>query len=182
MSTRGLLVFTESKSGKSFYKRMDSDPQCALNSIKDYLFPTPAERFVLGEVQLKDITPLEDDELDLEVRGHLPKDSDWGGSPNMQWVYIVDMSKKEIKIYGSVYGKDYASCVELIKRGTVNPLESVKCLYPEYQDRTTRVIQNLLSYLTFQGYSINPQEHHNEDNSTANTPDSDGCNVCQLVL
>lgn len=164
MSTRGLLVFIEGRSGKSFYKRMDSDPQCALNSIKDYLFPTPGERFVLGEVQLKDIYPMEDDELDLEVKGNFPKYNNWGGSPNMQWVYMIDMSKKEIKVYGNEYG----GFLELLNKGTVNPVESVKVLYPEYQERTKKVILDLMDYLTYQGYKINPQEDSYENIITDN--------------
>jgi hypothetical protein len=159
MSTRGLLVFIEGNSGKSIYKCMDSDPQCALNYIKDYLFPNPSERFVLGEVRLKDIIPLEDDEIDLEVKGNLL--NDWGGTPNMQWVYIVNMTKKEIKVYGNEYG----SYLELINRGIVNPVDSITSYYPEYQDSYKKVILELMDYLTFQGYLINPQEDLYEDNN-----------------
>lgn len=149
MSTRGLLVYKEGDTVVSYYLASDAYPTYTLELIQEHLHQSNAENFIVGEQTLSGIK--QNSDLEKEYEGNSDFPTDWGGVGNSEWVYVVDLNKKNIDIHGATWGKPQL----IIAEGKTDPLTYVARIRTAYQDSEKRRIQNNLDNLIKLGFTFN---------------------------
>lgn len=149
MSTRGLLVYKEEDTVVSYYLASDAYPTSTLELILEHLHQSNAENFILGEQTLSGVKHNSD--LEKEYEGNSDFPTDWGGVANSEWVYVVDLNKKNIDIHGTTWGKPLL----IIAEGKTDPLSYLKKIRDQFKEEEKNRILSHLDTLTKLGFTFN---------------------------
>lgn len=81
------------------------------------------------------------------------KSSHYGRQSDLEWVYVVDLKKRSVKVYGGGY--DDCAPQVFVRRGTVDPRREAGQMTDEYRDRYLGRICAALDRLQEQGWTVN---------------------------
>lgn len=76
-----------------------------------------------------------------------------GNQSDLEWIYVIDLNKKDVSIYGGGYTGNVPSVA--YKKGAVNPLKYIENLKSEYQDRESLQTIALIADIQSQGFTVN---------------------------
>jgi hypothetical protein len=76
-----------------------------------------------------------------------------GSQPDLEWIYVVDIDKKEIKVYGG--GWSNMSPQEVCKKGVVDPVSYAQKLSDKYIEKEKKTIRATMRRVKRLGFKIN---------------------------
>lgn len=168
MSTRSIIVVTSKSKTVRVYKHSDGYPTGNLPVIAEAIQSLGASlKGAVKKVSKKlgiEVTPdslaqaiLKVAELDpsnLEESFDAPLTPKMlGGQQDLEWIYVVDVDAKTVNVYGGGYTGNGPQGA--FKSGVVDPMSYTKQLYPEYQGREGKAIQEAISEIEKTGFKLN---------------------------
>ncbi|MBY0525575.1 MAG: hypothetical protein K2R98_19375 [Gemmataceae bacterium] len=182
MGTRSIILITGKgrhggKQTVRLYRHWDGYPTCNLSTIaeaiekanelhqkyamqswsKDYqLTDMPAQTFadlvVASSIQWDGAAARIDDDNGRDCVWHEELSSaHYGNQGDLEWVYVVDVEQRTVKVYGN----DYGTPAEHIRRGTVDPCKYAACLKPEYRDKERGETMSVVGRIVGLGWMVN---------------------------
>jgi hypothetical protein len=143
MSTRSVIVYTNDAGTARFYKHFDGYPTGVLPVILAGLRAGERNGELLRDEGL---------ELELQTKEKL-KEEDFGMQMDLEWIYLVDLKEKIIKIYGGGYSGQPA--FKVVRRGVVDPMDEVERMMESARQREREDTQKFIGELLALGYTVN---------------------------
>lgn len=83
-----------------------------------------------------------------------------GSQWDLEWIYVVNLSDKTVKIYGG----GYADCSpqDHFAKGCVDPASYAEALYPQYRKRELAETEEAVREIESLGYKVNPATGDND--------------------
>lgn len=94
-------------------------------------------------------------EIEETFRGPI-EGKHFGNQSDLEWIYVVDLNDKTIRIYGGGYFGEGPQ--KAIAKGTVNPLMYADQLKEEYQAEEKKETLKLITSLEAWGFRVNPKK------------------------
>lgn len=142
MSTRSQIIVIGSDKIVTFYRHYDGYPTGVFADLLKVLPIVKAKDFVLEGCEI---------EHSRRAKRFKPE-KDMIDAWDIEWSYIIDLKGKNI-----IVSKGDFKIGPVCSFTPTNPLEYVKELLPECQNREKITTIDLLSKLALKGYSINPK-------------------------
>lgn len=149
MSTRSIIIIKNEKSLCRLYKHCDGGPDENLHLIGK----------ALVESKRKTVSGVSNNicKLGCEIEHKTEKtdlnNSTLGYQTDLEWIYIVDLTKKTVDVYGGGYTD--LRPINVLKKGKVKPLSYVNAFQEDYQEGVKLEIEYGLQRLKDLGFSIN---------------------------
>lgn len=99
------------------------------------------------------IDTYEDDAADYDETFNLKH---LGNQSDLEWIYVVDVTKSTVKIYGGGYTGGSPQIA--YKKGVVNLLNYIKSLKSEYQAAESKETLELVAAIEKLGFKVNPKK------------------------
>jgi hypothetical protein len=171
MSTRSIILVTSKTKTVRIYKHCDGYPTGNLPVIADALknmLGKPCKdvkklnsmlgiQFDVDSIAKEIMTVAELDASNLEAQYKGPlKPAHLGNQGDLEWIYVVDLSKKSVDVYGGGYTGNGPQGA--YKKGTVDPMRYVDCLYPEYRAKEGVLIKQAVEALEKLKFKVNAKK------------------------
>jgi hypothetical protein len=79
----------------------------------------------------------------------------FGDQSDLEWIYVIDTDTRSVRVFGGGYSGDWPA--EVVARGTVDPLNYVRRLKPEFQAETKATIRELVKRIKAARFAVNPE-------------------------